>query len=137
MSVDVIARLLAVDQVFQGMVLTVNVLALMLTCRLLWDAIGDWRAVRGNGSSQMRAVLAWQGVRTQAVMMCLQAGFLIITIAVMTLPPIPVYTMGTEITLVIGVRKLVRALLIMILAYHSWTSQRTRMIVLAMLEDRA
>ena len=132
-TLDVLAALLVADPWLQGLSAVVGILGASLSGYLTADAWRHWRAIRGNGHSVALRCVAWQGVRTQAGIGVVQLLLALVSLAVLTLPPVPAYQMGEGIVTVIVGRKLVRLLVLLVLAWVALTSARTRRQVVALL----
>lgn len=117
---------LAQSQSFQGFAFAISLLGLCWSLGVTLEAWKDWQAVRANGASVIRKLHAFQLLRTQAIIAFVQICFACITLAVMTLPPVPTYgIMQANILLVIGVRKFLRLLMVLALTYQSWSARMT------------
>jgi hypothetical protein len=101
------------------------------------DAWRHWRAIRGNGHTLALRCVAWQGVRTQVGIGLAQLLLASVSVAVLTLPAVPVYEMGSGIVAVVAYRKLVRLVVLLVLGWVALTSARTRRRVVQMLEAGA
>ncbi len=131
MTSEVVAHLLAADKTVQGFALAVTLGGLLFSVPLVVEAWRDLRAVHGNGDVMIKRMIARQGFRSQASICFVQSCLFVITAAALTLPPIPVYEMGTHITVVIALRKGMRLLMTCVLAYQAWAARATRQQVFA------
>lgn len=132
--IEILARVLAADKSVQGFALAVSVMGLCWSVPLALEAWRDLQSIRGNGSSSLKYLIARQGVRSQMSILFVQMCLFTITAAVLTLPPVPVYEMGTHITSVLALRKMLRLLMTVVLAYQAWMARQTRVRLWAWLE---
>jgi len=108
--VTTLLTILAWDKTVQAVGLVMAILGVGLSAWLSLEAWEDYHSVRHN--RQLEQIIGRSHLRSQVVMLIIQAGFALVSLLVLRLPPVPL-TMATDVhgplvVLVIVTRKIVR-----------------------------
>ena len=124
--------LLGYDNVLQMGGAGASIVGVLLSVYLLREARRDGRMAARHGA--VAQIIARSHIRSQAVILTVQLIFLVISLLVWTLPPLPSH-MGSHtdwIVIVIGMRKIGRAAMIVLLMGAGIRQAADRRAVLAL-----
>ena len=127
------------DVIVQGLGVMLSCLGVGLSIWLLAEAQADYRTVAQNG--RVERLIARSHRRSQLVILCVQLGFGVISVLVLTLPPIApqmwTYPGGFWVLTVVTTRKVLRTGMILMLAVAAMRQASDRRAILATLREEA